>query len=397
MKKGGNPDFSCIFTEENQTYMSIRDLIFGKKKVESSFHLPERSGVYYLISGRRFNMDQDQYEYIKYIIEGEGYDIFYVPDVLSGLGSDVMKYNFPGVKVDFTQENFSHAVGKILQIELGEHGACLVWYDEDMDCFKHSDLQYDFEALHVQVYSMFNSVLAEIESDIRFRISNADDIENCCNYSMGMPFEEVEPCMSVDESRERRSIFHSCKESLFDLCEEIAEEELEPAKTTPELDALAEEAQNVIRRLLLSGFSAEVIKGWLEPKVKLSRIRITKRYKILLVDYDMEVKMGPLPKTVFLFFLRHPEGMRFVDLQDYKQEIYDIYSRLAVSDDLDKIERSVDLLTNPFDNSINEKCTMIKYAFQKVVADDIASNYYVSGKQGHTMKIPLDRALVEWE
>ena len=107
--------------------------------------------------------------------------------------------------------------------------------------------------------------------------------------------------------------------------------------------------------------------------------------------------MGPLPKTVFLFFLRHPEGMRFVDLQDYKQEIYDIYSRLAVSDDLDKIERSVDLLTNPFDNSINEKCTMIKYAFQKVVADDIASNYYVSGKQGHCMKIPLDRSLVEWE
>ena len=117
----------------------------------------------------------------------------------------------------------------------------------------------------------------------------------------------------------------------------------------------------------------------LEPNVKLSRIRITKRNKILLVDYDMEVKMGPLPKTVFLFFLRHPEGMRFVDLQDYKQEIYEIYSSLAVSDDLDKINRSVDLLTDPFDNSINEKCTMIKYAFQKVIKDD-ASNYYVSGK-----------------
>jgi hypothetical protein len=147
----------------------------------------------------------------------------------------------------------------------------------------------------------------------------------------------------------------------------------------------------------LSGFSAEVIKGWLEPKVKLSRIRITKRFKIILVDYDMEVKMGPLPKTVFLFFLRHPEGLRFVDLPDYRQEIYDIYSRLAVSDDLEKIKRSVDLLTDPFDNSINEKCTMIKYAFQKVVKDEIASNYYVSGRQGHVMRIPLDRTLVEWD
>ena len=373
--------------------MSIREFLFGKKKVKSSYHLPQRTDVYYLISGRRFNMDQDQYECIKDIIEGEGYDLFYAPEVLSGLGSEVIKYNFPGVKFDFTQENFSQAVARDQQIELGEHCACLVWYDEDMDCFKHSDLQDNFEAFHAHVYGMFNAVPVDIESDIRFRIGAADEMEECCDYCLNEPM----PCMSVDESRERRSIFHSCKESLFDLCEDIAAEELEPAKTSPELDALAEEAKDVIRRLLLSGFSAEVIKGWLEPKVKLSRIRITKRFKILLVDYDMEVKMGPLPKTVFLFFLRHPEGMRFVDLQDYKQEIYDIYSRLAVSDDLDKIERSVDLLTNPFDNSINEKCTMIKYAFQKVVADDIASNYYVSGKQGHCMKIPLDRSLVEWE
>ena len=374
-------------------HMSIRDLIFGKKKVESSFHLPDRTDIYYLISGRKFNMDQDQYECIKDIIEGEGYDLFYVPEVLSGLGGEVMKYNFPGVKVDFTQENLSLSVAKDLQIDLGEYSACLVWYDEDSDGFRHSEMQDNFEAFHAQVYGMFNSVLADVESDIRFRIGDTDGIEKCYDYCMN----ESMPCMSVDESRMSRSIFHSYKESLYDLCDEIADEELELAETSPELDALAEEAKDVIKRLLLSGFSADIIKGWLEPKVKLSRIRITKRNKILLVDYDMEVKMGPLPKTVFLFFLRHPEGMRFVDLQDYKQEIYEIYSSLAVSDDLDKINRSVDLLTNPFDNSINEKCTMIKYAFQKLVKDDIASNYYVSGKQGHVMKIPLDRTLVEWE
>ena len=371
--------------------MSIKDLIFGKKKTQTLFHLPERMDVYYLISGRGFNMDQEQYECIKDIIEGEGYDLFYVPEVVSGLDSDVMKYNFPGVKLDFTQENFSLAVAKELHIELGVNGACLVWYDDDIDGFMHSEVQGNFETFHAQVYGMFNTVLTDIDSDIRFRIF--DEIEECCDYSI----EEPMSCVPIDESKSRRSVFHACKESLCDLYDEIADEELELSKTTPELDALAAEAKDVIKRLLLSGFSAEVIKGWLEPKVKLSRIRITKRYKILLVDYDMEVKMGPLPKTVFLFFLRHQEGLRFVDLPDYKKEIYDIYSRLAVSDDLDKIERSVNLLTDPFDNSINEKCTMIKYAFQKVVADDIASNYYVSGRQGHVMRIPLDRALVEWE
>lgn len=373
--------------------MSIRDLIFGKKKkVEFSFPLPERADIYYIISGRRFNMNQDQYALIKDIIEGEGYDLFYVPEVLSVLGGEVMKYNFPGVSVDFNQENFSQSLAKDLQIDLGERGACLVWYDEDSDSFKYTEVLDGFEAFHAQVFGMFNSVFADIEPGIRFRITDGHEIERCCDYCLEEPMQ----CMPVDESRVRRSIFHSC-ESLYDLYEEIADEELEPAQTSPELNALAEEAKDVIERLLLSGFSAEVIKGWLEPKVKLSRIRITKRNKILLVDYDREVKMGPLPKTVFLFFLRHPEGMRFVDLQDYRKEIYEIYSSLAVSDDLDKIKRSVDHLTDPFDNSINEKCTMIKYAFQKVVKDDIASNYYVSGKQGHIMKIPLDRTLVEWE
>lgn len=341
--------------------MSIRDLIFGNKKVEVSFHLPEKADIYYLIYGQRFCMDQDQYEQIKDIIEGEGYDLFYLPEVLHGLDSEVMKYNFPGVMLDFTHNDFSLSVAKNLEIDFGEHSVCLVWYDEDLGGFKHSEIKDNFEEFHAQVCDMFNSVLVDLYYDIRFRTVDTDNIEMCCSSCM----DESLPCMQVEESSE--------------------------------LDMLAAEAKDVIERLLLSGFSAEVIKGWLETKVKLSRMRITKRYKILLVDYDIEVKMGPLPKTVFLFFLRHPEGLRFVDLPDYKQEIYEIYSRLAVSDDLDKIQRSVDLLTDPFDNSINEKCTMIKYAFQKVVADDIASNYYVSGRQGHIMKIPLDRSMVEWE
>ena len=155
--------------------MSIKDLIFGRKKVESSFPLPERADIYYIISGRRFNMDQYQYELIKDILEGEGYDLFYVPEVLSALGGEVMKYNFPGVNFDFNQENFSQSAAKDLQIDLGEHSACLVWYDEDSDGFKYTEVQNGFEAFHAQVYGMFNSVLADIEPDIRFRISDVDE------------------------------------------------------------------------------------------------------------------------------------------------------------------------------------------------------------------------------
>jgi len=320
--------------------------------------------------------------------------------VLPSLSKAVMKYNFPGVKIDFTQESFSMSVAHQLNINLGDDRACLVWYNDDLEIFEHTEPQDSFEALHEQVYIKFNAVLGSIDSDYSFSVGSVDAAEEICDYCQHLPMEEIEPSSCQRQSRENKSFWRSripVERNLYDLCDDIDDEVESAPISSHELDLIAQEAKEAIDKLLLSGFSAEVIKGWLDQKVKLSRIRITKRNKILLVDYDIEVKMGPLPKTVFLFFLRHPEGMRFVDLQDYKQEIYDIYSRLAVSDDLDKIKRSVDLLTNPFDNSINEKCTMIKYAFQKVVKDDIASNYYVSGKQGHVMKIPLDRTLVEWE
>ena len=380
--------------------MSIREFLFGKKKKESSFILPQRAYIYYLISGRKFVMDDVQYDSIRDIIEGEGYELFYMSGVLPSLSKAVMKYNFPGVKIDFTQEDFSMSVAHQLNINLGDDRACLVWYNDDLEIFEHTEPQDSFEALHEQVYIKFNAVLGSIDSDYSFSVGSVDAAEEICDYCQHLPMEEIEPSSCQRQSRENKSFWRSripVERNLYDLCDDIDDEVESAPISSHELDLIAQEAKEAIDKLLLSGFSAEVIKGWLDQKVKLSRIRITKRNKILLVDYDIEVKMGPLPKTVFLFFLRHPEGMRFVDLQDYKQEIYDIYSRLAVSDDLDKIQRSVDLLTDPFDNSINEKCTMIKYAFQKVVKDDIASNYYVSGKQGHVMKIPLDRTLVEWE
>lgn len=380
--------------------MSIRELLFGKKKKESSFILPQRAYIYYLISGRKFVMNDVQYDNIRDIIEGEGYELFYMPSVLLSLSKAVMKYNFPGVKIDFTQDSFSMSVAHQLNINLGDDCACLVWYNDDLGIFEHTEPQDSFEALHEQVYNKFNAVLGSIDSDYSFSVGSADAVEEICDYCPHLPMEEIEPSSCQRQSGVNKSFWRSripVERNLYELCDDIDDEVESAPISSPELDLLAQEAKEAIDKLLLSGFSAEVIKGWLDQKVKLSRIRITKRNKILLVDYDIEVKMGPLPKTVFLFFLRHPEGMRFVDLQDYKQEIYDIYSRLAVSDDLDKMKRSVDLLTDPFDNSINEKCTMIKYAFQKVIKDDIASNYYVSGKQGHVMKIPLDRTLVEWE
>ena len=155
--------------------------------------------------------------------------------------------------------------------------------------------------------------------------------------------------------------------------------------------------EKMVKDLLLQGFPAEIVQSWLNEVVKLSRLRITRQFKILLVDYDMEIKMGPLPKTVFLFYLRHPEGVKFTYLQDHVDELRNIYGHVSVNDDPVKMDESIASLTDPLNNSICEKCAAIKKAFMLKVHDNVARNYYITGMQGGEKGIALDRNLVEWE
>lgn len=113
----------------------------------------------------------------------------------------------------------------------------------------------------------------------------------------------------------------------------------------------------------------------------LSRIQITDDFKILLLDYDKEVKLTPLQKTIYIFYLRHPEGVEFKMLSAYYEELLAIYRVLSNREDDEKQCRSVQRLVDVTDNAINEKCARIKEAFLKVADDFIAKNYYIVMKE----------------
>lgn len=129
----------------------------------------------------------------------------------------------------------------------------------------------------------------------------------------------------------------------------------------------------------------------------LCRLVITKDFRILLPDYNKEIVMSPLPKAVFLLFLKHPEGIVFKQLHDYYSELMDIYKQLTNRVVEIGIRKSIRDLTDPTKNSINEKCSRIREAFLKEFDDSIAHNYYVTGQYGEPKKIALPRELVEWE
>ncbi len=99
-----------------------------------------------------------------------------------------------------------------------------------------------------------------------------------------------------------------------------------------------------------------------------SKLVIDTQYRILLPGYNnLEIKMPTLSKVVYFLFLRHPEGLLFKQLIDYRHEVFHLYNRITNRANMEEMIRSVDALLDPTSNSINEKCSRIKEAFVSVI------------------------------
>lgn len=182
-----------------------------------------------------------------------------------------------------------------------------------------------------------------------------------------------------------------------------------------DIDALDDETRNTLidvqhklESVRLSGISEAIIAKFIKPMPTISMMVVTHDFHIILSDYgNMEIMMEPLVKAVYILFLRHPEGIMFKDLYDYRKELEIIYrcvkaknnqiDRLLESPASPQISKNVDSLCNPTKNSINEKCTRIKEAFIMKFSDYLAQNYYITGSKATVKKISLPRSYVYWE
>lgn len=164
-----------------------------------------------------------------------------------------------------------------------------------------------------------------------------------------------------------------------------------------ETERLSEEIQIRVHRLRILGVSETAIRSLLDEPVIISRMIITKDFRILLPDYDMEIKMTPLVKAVYLLFLMHPEGIQLFQLRSYRDELLEIYKSLTGRTDYEAIVKSIEDVTDPTKNSINEKCARIREAFYKEFRSDIAEFYCINGRCYKPKTIELERSKVEFE
>ena len=123
---------------------------------------------------------------------------------------------------------------------------------------------------------------------------------------------------------------------------------------------------------------------------------ITPDHRIFLPDYNnMEIEMGALPKAVYFLYLRHPEGIICKHMQDYYNELLDIYTHLRPNTDKARLILTITKVVNPLGNALNENIARVRKAFVEKFDEHLANNYIITGERGERYAIPLDRALVE--
>ena len=161
---------------------------------------------------------------------------------------------------------------------------------------------------------------------------------------------------------------------------------------------IANEVKERIELLKCRGIDMLTLIQYIKDQEPLSYLHITKDFRIFLPDYgNIEIEMTPLPKAIFFLYLRHPEGIAYKFLPDYQDELMELYILLKPTTDRLKMRESIEDVTNPLSNSINEKCARIREAFITKFDEHLAKNYYITGKRGFAKKIILPRELVEWE
>lgn len=151
-------------------------------------------------------------------------------------------------------------------------------------------------------------------------------------------------------------------------------------------EKLAQELHSVVARLqqtgrydlMLRAISVPVLEQlFIEAaKTRLSRLVITRDFRFILADYDKEVTLTPVHKSLYILFLNHEEGIEFKDLADHREELRQIYRGVSPATDPARIDETIDRLTNPTDNAINEKCSRIKAAFASLM-DKYSLSYYM--------------------
>ena len=166
-----------------------------------------------------------------------------------------------------------------------------------------------------------------------------------------------------------------------DICPHCMEP-LAKKLSPPEMNHVFELLESLRIKMLF----AQNMRQHVEP----SPLVVTTENNLVIPAYgNLEIRMTPLEKTLYLLFMRHPEGIHLTSLVEHKTELQDIYANISSLGSLEEMRQSIDDMCNALHNSASEKLSKIKGHFEKALGKELAKHYYIQGKRGERKRIGM--------
>lgn len=128
-------------------------------------------------------------------------------------------------------------------------------------------------------------------------------------------------------------------------------------------------------------------------------ITVTKQNKIFIGN--LEIRLTPLRKTLYLFFLKHKltndDGILFNNLSDFKDKISEIYRQVAVEGETDKLKSRINALVSPLEDRFSQEKSKINAIISETLGINIAQDYIISGGRSEPSKINISKNLIQFQ
>jgi len=176
-----------------------------------------------------------------------------------------------------------------------------------------------------------------------------------------------------------------------DLCSDCVKQ-LEEKQVHPLLATQAFEIMEAMRSEILFRDRYSLLK-------KPSRMSISgPNFKIQFPDLaNLELKLDKIEKTIFLFFLGKPEGVKLNMLDEHREELTELYLKVSPTSDRETATKRINERTdNATTQKISETISKIRKKINDLLGEEMGEHYIIAGANGEVKKIGVERSLISY-
>lgn len=166
-------------------------------------------------------------------------------------------------------------------------------------------------------------------------------------------------------------------------------------------DSIAEEIKEIVEQIELIKAKGLIVSALpvfekisqsyaLTLNNQISYLLVDEDFRMILTDFNVEIKLSHLTKAIYLLYLLYPEGFTTEELKRKGSELLKIYITVSNQHDLYKLKETIDNFLCD-EKAIYVHLSRIKSEFHRNMQSNIADSYTIKGRKNSAKRIALDR------